>query len=390
MEIQSGYGRLPALKLTVPDRLNSSLSILSSRIDHFPNCIVYRRHDKTYNRKAKRSFLEPFEECSKISRGWRERGLRIMVYRISVSESILYDSYLFKVAIIECFYCCMCVYKIIESFSNRCLLYQRERERERRNGNFRLFRPEKASNTIDWKRSAWNQLRDIKKRKKKRRRKEGHERFVALLNPSIQFWVATRRRELPAFRGKCTLPRRERLWRTLSWNIHLPVVSPPLEFPSMDEIILSYFPRLLPLPPIPKNPANPTKLHVSQWVEESYGSVYRSRLSLTRFPSRALTLGGREGLKKSFSSSTANPLTCLDAMSIYRTTLVLPCFFFPLLPLATVIPCRVFLEKFYTPFTAPSSKSKLTNQFFTTITISRRTYSRYRSLERNITTIPLV
>lgn len=111
--------------------------------------------------------------------------------------------------------------------------------------------------------------------------------------------------------------------------------------------------------------------------------VYRSRLSLTRFPSRALTLGGREGLKKSFSSSTANPLTCLDAMSIYRTTLVLPCFFFPLLPLATVIPCRVFLEKFYTPFTA-SSKSKLTNQFFITITISRRAYSRYRSLERNI------
>lgn len=55
-----------------------------------------------------------------------------MVYRISVSESILYDSYLFKVAIIECFYCCMCIYKIIESFSNRCLLYQRERERERK------------------------------------------------------------------------------------------------------------------------------------------------------------------------------------------------------------------------------------------------------------------
>lgn len=77
MEIQSGYGQLLALKLTVPDRLNSSLSILSSRIDHFPNPLsrVYRRHDETRKLWAKAvRFSSSLKIArSKISRE-REKG----------------------------------------------------------------------------------------------------------------------------------------------------------------------------------------------------------------------------------------------------------------------------------------------------------------------------
>lgn len=79
--------------------------------------------------------------------------------------------------------------------------------------------------------------------------------------------------------------------------------------------------------------------NVFQCVEESYGSVDRSRLSLTRFPSRALTLGGREEVKKKLLVINCQPsLTCLDAISIYRTTLVLPCFFPPSSTVAQSLP----------------------------------------------------
>lgn len=58
-----------------------------------------------------------------------------MVYRISVSESIRICSML-KVAIIERFYRCMCMCKIIESMLTQCI-------REREKGKIEI-RPEKA------------------------------------------------------------------------------------------------------------------------------------------------------------------------------------------------------------------------------------------------------
>ena len=242
-----------------------------------------------------------------------------------------------KVAIIERFYRCMCMCKIIESMLTQCI-------REREKGKIEI-RSEKAWNTIGS--NAWNQLHGIKEKKerkrRRRRRKESRERFAALLNPSIQFWVG----ELPAFRGKCTLPRRGRLWRTPSTPWNLPVVSPSLQFPSMDEIILSFPPHLS-----SHEKSNETaRVSPMSWrklrkclpcIEIVLDTVSESSINI-----------GREGVEKKLL--VINPLTCLDAMSIYRTTLVLPCFF-PLSPQSLVIPCRVFLEKFYASFTTPPFK----------------------------------
>lgn len=132
------------------------------------------------------------------------------------------------------------------------------------------------------------------------------------LNPSIQFWGDANFR-LSARRVHSSASRTN-FDELDSVKRRPPVSLLTLEFPSMDKIIVFSSPPIF----LQSSHENPTNLHVSN--EESYGSVElrRSRLSLTRFPSRALTLEGRGGggLKKSFSSSTANPLTCLDAIYI--------------------------------------------------------------------------
>lgn len=164
------------------------------------------------------------------------------------------------------------------------------------------------------------------------------------LNPSIQFWGDANFR-LSARRVHSSASRTN-FDELDSVKRRPPVSLLTLEFPSMDKIIVFSSPPIF----LQSSHENPTNLDVSN--EESYGSVElrRSRLSLTRFPSRALTLEGRGGrVKKKLLVINCQP------SNVPRCNLYIELLWYYLasLPPSTVPqPCRVFLENSTPPLRA--------------------------------------
>lgn len=202
MEIQSGYGQLRALKLTVPPTglIHPSPS---SRIDHFPNTLyIYIYHSCTriscHNKTNEMWTMAFVSSCSFEDFAWveREREIEWMLFLLSFknhggaefSESIS----------VPC---------------SRSLLLQ----------NYRIGEKE-GSISVGWREQDRTRSRGSKgnpnvksiarsvKRKKKTEEEERRGRFVALLKP---FHSVLGRRELPAFSQESALLRVENeLWRT--------------------------------------------------------------------------------------------------------------------------------------------------------------------------------
>lgn len=180
-----------------------------------------------------------------------------------------------------------------------------------------------------------------KKERKRKRRKESRERFAALLNPSIQFWIGDANFRLSGesalFRVEDDFDEHPRLRETCLLSL------PPSSFHRWMK--LSY-----PFPHLSSHEKSNETARVSPMSRRKLRKCLPCIEIVLDTVSESSINIGREGVEKKLL--VINPLTCLDAMSIYRTTLVLPCFF-PLSPQSLVIPCRVFLEKFYASFTAP-------------------------------------